>query len=298
MHFCGITANNYQGISEVGKISVGLLKHGLLNSVRTTILYFLQWNVLAHGFTPYSLLSIAFIFLMGIGLLIAILKSGILKRRWAGLQFALCLLAVAPFAGIWHFTSEDVGYRAMMLQSLTLLFVLTALLYERWAKPVAKNAIAVFLLVVVFNNALMANISYFYMNLCYERTYGEAVEMMSEIHDLQDEYDFDKIAVVGTRIYEVQHVNIDPVTGKGQISGNIHILSGLLEKDLLFDSDHTTKFLQATFGLELEALNRAQRNELLNTDKVQSMGCWPAGNSTAVINDTVVIKLSEREEGK
>ena len=298
MSFSGITANNYQGISEVGKISVDLLKHGLLNSVRTTIRYFLEWDVLAHGFTLYSLLSSVFIFLMGIGLLIAILKSGILKRRWAGFLLVLCLIAVAPFAGIWHFTSDDVGYRPMMLQSLTLLFALTALLYERWAKPVAKNVIAVFLLFVVFNNALMANISYFYMNLCYERTYAEGVEMMSKIHDLQDEYDFDKIAVVGTRIYEVQYENSDSETNIMRITGKIHILSGLLEKSLLYDSEHTVRFLQTTFGMDLAPLNFSQRNELLHRDEVQTMGCWPSGNSIAVIDDVLVIKISDREEGK
>lgn len=298
MHFSGITANNYQGISEVGKISVGLLINGLISSIKTTILYFLQWDVLAHGFTLYSVLSIVFIIVMAIGLFIAIFKSRILNRKWAVLLLALCLMAIIPFACIWHFTSDSVGYRAMMLQSLTLLFALTALLYERWAKPVAKNAIAVFLLVVVFNNALMANISYFLLNLCYERTYADGVEMMSEIHDLQDEYDFDKIAVVGTRIYEVQHENIDPETGKTQITGKIHMLSGLLETSLLYDSDHTTKFLDATFGLSLESLNRTQRNDLLHTEEVQAMGCWPAGDSIVVIDDILVIKLSDRGEGE
>ena len=297
MYFSGTAANDYQGISEVGTLSIGLLVNGLLNSVKTTILYFLQWDVLTHGFTLYSALSVIFVLLMGVGLLTAILKSGILKRKWALLLLALCLLAVIPFACIWHFTSERVGYRAMMLQSLTLLFVLTALLYERWAKTAAKNIAAIFLIVVVFNNALMANISYWYMNQCYERTYAEGAEMMAEIHDLQDRYTFDKIAVVGTRIYEVQYESIDPKTGEMQKSGKLHILSGLLEESLLYDSEHTIKFLEATFGLELNAtLNLKQRNALLRTEEVQSMGCWPAGDSIAVIDDTLVIKLSDREE--
>jgi hypothetical protein len=136
------------------------------------------------------------------------------------------------------------------------------------------------------------------MNLCYERTYAESVEMMSKIHDLQDQYDFDKIAVVGTRRNEVEFENIDPATGKMQITGKIHILSTLLEKTLLYDSEHTTNFLNATFGLSLESLSLTQRNALLDTKEVQAMGCWPAGSSIAVINDTLVIKLSDIAEGK
>lgn len=296
MHLTGTVANDYQGISEVGTMSAGLLVRGLLNSVKTTILYFLQWNVLEHGLTRYSILNLLFFVAMVIGICISCWKSGIFKRKWATALVVLCLAAVMPFACIWHFVSDDVGYRAMMLQSLTLLFVLMALLYERWTKPALKNIVCVFLLVVVANNALMANISYFYLNLCYERTYAEAMEMMMEIHNLQDAYVFDKIAVVGSRIHEVQLEDIDSETGEMQVSGKLHILSGGLEKTLLYDSDHTTKFLQATFGLDLEVVERAQRNNLLNSSKVQTMGCWPEGNSIAVLDDTLIIKLSDREE--
>ena len=294
MHFSGTVADNYKGISEVGRISVGLLVNGLISSVKTTVLYFLQWDLSDYRFTLYSMLSIIFIIVMAIGLIVAVLKSKILKRKWAVLLLALCLIAIIPFACIWHFTSDSVGYRAMMLQSLTLLFALTALLYERWAQPVAKNTIAIFLMIVVFNNALMANISYFYMNLCYERTYAEGVEMMSEIHDLQDEYEFDKIAVVGFRLADVQWATFGSETEWIGPAGKIRILSRMLETSLLFDHLRTFKFLNVTFGLELEAVSDAKLDELSTSHKVQSMSCWPEGNSIAVINDTLVIKLSDR----
>lgn len=296
MRFSGTVANDYQGISEVGKISAELLVNGLVQSVKTVILYFLQWDVLTYGFTLYSILSILFLALMIIGLFISVIKSGILKRSWAVGLFLLCLVAIVPFAGIWHFTSDSVEYRAMMLQCMTLLFVLTALLYERWAKPVAKNTICLFLILIVINNALMANISYFYMNLCYERTYAEGVEMMMRIHELQGQYDFRKIAVVGTRIYEVQYEDYDFEANKMQITGKIHIFSGLLEKSLLYDSDHMINFMRATFGLDLTPLSSSQRNELFHTDEVQDMGSWPSNDSVGVIDDVLVIKLSDIEK--
>lgn len=298
MYFSGTVANDYQGISEVGKISVALLVNGLISAIKTSVLYFVQWNVLMHGFTLYSVLNILFIIVMVFGLIISCIKSGIFCRKWALVLLMLCLIAIIPFACIWYFTSDSIVYRAMMLQSLTMLFIMTALLYERWTTYAIKNIVCIFLIIITVNNSLMANISYFYMNLCYERTYAEGLEMIMKIHDLQNEYEFNKIAVVGNRIYDVQHENIDLQTGKIQVSGKIHILSSLLEKTLLFDSEHTTLFLQATFGLELESLNREQRNNLLNKDEVKSMSCWPAGDSITVIDDTLVIKLSDRIEGE
>ena len=57
-------------------------------------------------------------------------------------------------------------------------------------------------------------------------------------------------------------------------------------------------FLQGVFGLDLEALEREQRNELLDKKEVQAMGCWPAGDSVTVIDDVLVIKLSDRKEAE
>ena len=181
----------------------------------------------------------------------------------------------------------------MMLHSLTLLLIFTALLYERWTRSVTKNAVGLILVFIALNNALMANISYFYMNLCYERTYAEGVEMMMEIHDYQDEYDVKRIAVVGNRLDEVQYDSVDPQTGEMLISGRIHMLTSLLEKDLMIDSEHTIRFLNATFGLDLEVVGRTESNKLMNTDEVKAMGCWPDGDSIAVVHDILVIKLSE-----
>lgn len=297
MHFSGTAANAYQGISEVGKLSVGLLVYGLLRAVKTTILFFLQWDVLTHGFTLYSVLSILFLIVMAAGLVIACFKSGLWKRKWAAALLVLCLIAIVPFACIWHFTSDSVGYRAMMLQSLTLLFVLTALLYERWAKPAAKNAVCLFLILTVFNNGLMANISYFYMNLCYERTYAEGIEMMAEIHDLQDEYDIEDIAVIGNRLPQVQWPISDPETGKIAPAGKIYMLSALIETSLFTNADHTIPFLQATFDLELAPVTQARLAELSELPEVRAMDCWPSGDAIAVIDGTLIIKLAAEGDG-
>lgn len=296
MYFSGTVANDYQGISKVGTISAGLLINGLINAIKTTILYFLQWDVFEHGFTLYSVLNILFLLVMFVGLLIACFKSGIFKRKWAIILLVLCLIAIIPFACIWHFTSDSVGYRAMMLQSLTLLFVLTALFYERYATLAIKNTVCFFLILITLNNALMANISYFYMNLCYERTYAEGVEMMMKIHDLQDKYEFDDIAVIGSRSDKVQWAKTDFGEGKITPAEKIHMLSSLLETSLFIDAEHTIPFLKATYGMELESVNNTKLVELSKSIEVQSMGCWPASNSIAVIDGTLVIKLSNNEE--
>lgn len=296
MRVSGISPTDYQGISKVGGLSARLLANGLIRSIQTVLIYFLQWDVFAHGWSLYSVLSVVFVCVLAIGLVMSIVRSGMFKRKWAMGFLLLCLLSIIPFAGIWHFTSDTVGYRAMMLQSLTLLFLLVALLYERWAKPAAKNAVCLFLLLVVANHALMANISYFYMNLCYERTYAESLEMIIRIHALQDEYEIDDIAVVGNRLAQANWPAFDEEEGKMLPAGKTLILSAMLETTLLINSDHVQAFLRANYDLELKSVSHERLEQICEFPQVQSMGCWPAGDSMAVIDGTLVIKLADEGE--
>lgn len=295
MRISGTSANDYRGISEVGALSIGLLLNGAVSSIKTFILYFLQWNVLEHGFTLYSVLNLLFAFVFFGGLVIAIKESKILSRRWAFFLVVLCLVAIVPFACIWHFVSSSVGYRALMLQSLTILFVFAALMFERWSKKYLKNIAGAFLLVIVLNNALMANISYFYMNLCYERTYADGLEMILEIHDMQNTQAVEKIAVIGNRLAEVQWEIVDAVSGGASPAGKIHMLSSLIETNLLIDHEHTVPFLNATYGLELTSATKTEREVLAQTNLVANMPCWPAEGSMCVIDGTLVIKLADSE---
>lgn len=296
MHFSGVEANEYQGISQVGNIDMKLLVDALAKSVRTTLFYFIQWNVFEKGVNLYIVLNIIFLVLMAIGVLIAFIKSKMWERKWAVCLLAISIFAVVPFACIWFFTSSSVIYRPMMLESLALIFVLGAIIYERWVKPSAKDIIAILLTIIVFNNALMANVSYFYMNLSYERTYAEGIEMMSRIYELKDEYEFDKFAVLGNIDYEIANESIDPEMGVVQAKAKTHMLARHVRTTLLFNENHISSFLNVTFGLDLEVLDSEERNALLKMEEVQDMSCWPEGDSIKVIGDILVIKVSNSEE--
>lgn len=297
MRFSGTVANDYQGISEVGKISVGLLVNGLKEAIVTTVRYFIQWNILEHGLTLYAALNLLTLAAFAGVLVVASFKGGLFKRLWAVILMALCLIAIVPFGCLWHFASEQVEYRAIMLQCYVLPFVLTALLFEKWAKkPAVKDLAALLLALVVFNNALCANACYFYLHFCYERTYAEGVEMMIDIHDLQDEYEFDKIAVIGSRISDLHLDNIDPETGKILGAGKFHILSRIMQKSLLFDDVHVRLILEANYGLKLDKLSAEAYNALVANEEVKEMGYWPANDSMKVFDDVLVIKFSDAAE--
>lgn len=292
----GVTANNYQGISEVGKVSLSLMAGGFPRSLRSVLLYFLQWDVLTHGFSIYSILNIIFLFILVLGLFLSFRNSGLYTRKWACLLFLLCLLLLVPFSTIWHFTSSSIGYRPMMLQCCTLYFLFCILLFERWSSSSLKSFVATFMLVVVANNALLANISYFQMNLCYERSYADGLEMTMRIHEIEAKQSFNQIAVIGNKLEAVQFQNIDFNTGKMRPSGQVHILNGGLETTLLFNAEHILPFLKYTFGIDYPSLSRSERLSLSKTEAVRAMPCWPDPGSLAVNDSVLILKISDTAE--
>lgn len=288
-----ITPNDYQGIADVGTVSADLLVKGLISSIRTFKWYFAPWSVATYGLTPYITLNFVFVLFFGISLLLAVWKSEIWKRPWALCLMALCLAAIIPFSSIWHFTSDSVFYRAMMLPGMVVLFVFAALNLEHWGKQTMQNLFGCLMIAVIVNNMVMANIVYFHMNLCYERTYAQAVAMMDDIREQQERHNVDQYTVVGQRYTETMLRGNDPEFGTTNEIGQIQLFTGILDENLLIEGGRISAFLEQIFGQEMEYHEKAVS---LEDPEVQMMPTWPQAGSVKVIDDMLVIKLSENPE--
>lgn len=279
--------NHYQGIESVGKISLSLFIGGIKNTIRSLLLFFLEWNVFEHGWTLYGILNVLFLFVLFSVVLAAVIRSKLYKRRIQFILFLLCMVAVPFFCCIWHFVSAEVIYRPMMLQSVCVLYIFAVILSfslgaERFLKP-----IVLLMSVIVFNYGLQANICYYLMNQSYEASYATGIEMVSRIHLMDEEVD--KIAVVGD-------IAGDVCWDTTEYGKKAHLLSSCLEENLLFNQEHTVLFLNNTFhcnysqATDLEYLERS--------DVVKQMGNWPANDSMKMIGDTLVIKLSDPQDSE
>ena len=295
MKVTGTSVSQYQGISEIGKVDITIIFTGLIKSIKDVLLYFTQWNVFKNGFSTYSIFNIIFIFFFVFGIIYAIVKSNIYKRGWAIVLFILCLLAIIPFACIWNFTSPSVIYRPMMLMCLTILFIFVALLYEKWSKSYEKNLLCVLLIGIVINGAIMANICYFYMEMCQQRTYADGIEMMTNIHEIQSESKFKKFVVIGDRRDNIFWTSEkeESITPK-----SVHMLLPLIERDLMFDGDHVKLYLAGTFDFKMPSISTSEFEDLKVLDEVKKMPRWPEKGSMQVIDDTLILKLGNEKEGE
>lgn len=279
----GQNATGYQGINEVG-ISLSTVIGGFAESIRNILFYYFEWNILEHPITIYAVLNIIFVLCFVAVVIYAIIKSGIYKQKAKLLSLLLCLMVCIPVISIWCFVSSDTAYRPMMLHSVSVFYILALILFDRWVHTKASTLFGLFMAVVVFNFSVMANISYFYMDKCYEKSYYMGSQMMELIEEIQCEEDITAIAFIGSRAVDVA---ITP-----EFPGNrIHLLSSLLEEDLLFDDTHSYMFLRNTFDLTIPRAGEERVKLLEASDTVQQMPEWPAEGSMQVIDDILVIKL-------
>jgi hypothetical protein len=144
---------------------------------------------------------------------------------------------------------------------------------------------------MIFNNAIQANISYYYMDRCYERSYATAVEMIHRVRPLAEESGAKQIAVAGKILDDVRLIN-------NEEQRYLPLLSVVLDSSLLYDHIHIQLMMQETFGLEIPFMENEEAFLLSQSDEVAQMGVWPAMDSVQVVGDTIVIKIDDFEEGE
>ena len=287
----GIQAADYQGINEVGSLSLTTIFSGLVESVKNLMLYFLEWNVLEHPITMYAALNIIFLLCFAVIVIVSVIKSGIWKKKASLLTLLICLAACVPVISIWRLLSAGVHYRPMMMHSVCLLYILAIVLFDRWVGKRISTVFGLLIALICYNCGVAANISYYYLDKCYEQSYYMGSQMMERIEQAQEVYgeEIEAVAFVGTQVENVAFSETVP-------GDRIHLLGTMLEEHLLYDHVHTSLYLNNTFQMNIPSASLEMREMLEDTSKVQEMGIWPAEDSVAVVDGVLVIKLAEAKE--
>lgn len=308
----GFTASSYQGIDRVGVMGAGDLVSALMKIAGDFVKFFLEWNILDHGVTVYSVLNILFLIAFASGLLTAVRKSGAAKRKIHLLLLLFCVAALPVGCFIWYLTSPDVVYHALMLQSVCLLYILTAVLFDRWVRPAISNLALIVLVAIVVNNSVTANMYYNLMQQSFEVTKSVASELSTRIH-LLDDGKVKFVAIYGGlggygQEDHFRHDRLRQLGGWKVINRTIlspmflslytdFNLSYYRSNDLDYPIVENDPDIPAPQDWEFRfpLLEKTERDALAQTEQVQNMPIWPARDSVAVIGDTVVVKLSQME---
>lgn len=283
-----VQPNDYQGISELGNVGLNTIIPSLKNSISALVSFFVEWNVFEHGINLYGVLNLIFLCLFCFIIIYSIIRTKVYNKKSAFSLILISLICI-PFAiTIWCFTSTSVSYAPRMLQSIAVVYFLAIILFDRYCQENISNMFAVFMSIMIINFSISANIAYYYLNIEYEKTYCEAIEIKNMLDTEFEKLNGDAcIAIIGNRNAEV---SLDRTSQ----AGHIQLFADGIEKSLLFNSEHITGYLKnvlyydKTFVLDSETIN-----QITETDEFKNMSNWPAKDSIKTIDGTVVLKLSE-----
>ena len=267
MKLQGVTANDYRGISTLGSFGVHTLISGVRSMISTLLLFFFEWNFLKRGLTVYGGLNLLILAALVAVLAVAVVKSQLFRRKQHLLLGVLCLIALPMSICIWHFSSDQVWYQPRMLGSTCILPIFTIILADRWFKPKYSDLVGLVAAVMILNNGLQANISYYYMDRCYERSYATAIEMIHRVRPLTEETGAKQIAIAG-------NTRTDVILVTNEELRYLPLLSNMLQNTLIFDHIHTKMFMEETFALEIPFMEDAEAALLSQTEEVEQMGIW------------------------
>ena len=310
LRFQGFSASSYQGIDRVGVMGAGDLAAAIVKILGDFVRFFLEWNILERGVTVYSVLNILFLIVFAFSLLNAAGKSGMLKRKMHLLMLLLSLAALPVGCFVWYLTSPDVVYHALMLQSVCLLYILAAVLIDRWFRSRANMVVLLLLTAIVFHNSVTANMYYNLMHQSFVKTQTVAAELSTRIH-LLDDGSIRSVAIYGglDDYSQEDHFKADRLR---QLGGwkviNKTVLSPMFlslytDFDLSYYRVNDLEYPVIENDPDIPApqdwefrfplLNKAERDVIAETEQFRAMPVWPARDSVQVVGDTIVVKLSE-----
>lgn len=280
---------DYQGLNEIGSDPPTLSESFTLINDSFQEFFF-------RGFItdmPVNLFEVLNVLLFGL-----IVSGFIYLAAYHKTYLKLPLLAIAGvlmlllplLAYSMYFISPEVSYHMLMVMSLLSLYLLPVVFYDAYTptgrlSPLLSWGTLLVTAVIVFNFIIIANISYFNMNMKYEKSYGLANRIVDRIEQTEGYEGAEKLAVFG-------RASLDDNISTEEVSQSVPKMTGVLGNRFLAHPLHYERMFKHFFGLSLELVEEEEKDLLLESTLYQEMGVWPAEDSIFILDDTVLIKFN------
>ena len=304
---------DYSGFNTMHLINLG---DGIWSAVTNMVVYFLQWDIALGGLTLYNCLNLVFLLFSAIILAIVLLKSG-LTHRYVELVFSLGSLCLIPISAcVLQFVSGTSSYPPRMLYSMTLVYILSIVLCERWCGKLFKNIFAVVMAVILCSNVVITNMYWYKVEESTRYSHYTAIELATRIHEYDDGTDI-PIAFIGASNFTDDSYFDNPKEyhDLGILYSNVYdsltenrsyailYLEEILGFRMSYYSNNPDAVLpqyipgsnepnSEPFDLHFRVLDYESTYALSLTDEVKDMGVWPADNSVMMVDGVIVVKFS------
>ena len=283
--------------NEYAADSISFSPSYLLEGIRLAYLNFARFFYWAHHrLMPTALSRKLHVLLFAAIALLLLLWMGRQKKPSA-LRFLLLfvLIGILPLAinCMYMITAED-SIHTLVLYSFIAVYVLAAVLAELWIRETVDgklpellrrlclDGIALALTVIVFSNIYTANTAYLTLHLRYENAYSFYTSLTAQLRQMPEFTEDSRIAVVGdwqSPDFYMEHMEFtDYLVG----------VKGFLPSDY-----SAQEFMTYYIGFPVQFVSEAEEVLIRQSPEFREMAVYPYYGSIGVIDDVIVVKLSE-----
>lgn len=285
----GTQLSDYQGVNEMGKLSLQTLPSLIKEAVYSFVMLPLKDYCGIASMMPLKVIYILLAVFCGIALVCLWLKY---IRNPLMILFGLCMCLVFPVAvNFIVIMCPDSWIYTLMVYSFVLLPIVPIILAERLTaftghRPQIRwiqKALTVILSILICCYSYQTNVNYtalYYSNRQVENYLNSLIVQvrMAEGFDPSMEWAF---------IGEIQ----DPLLlSYWQYEMNY---GGIEQTQWMLQRYSWPEWIRNYYGYSIPMSDEATVLALSNTDVVSAMPCWPADGSIQIIDNTVVIKFQE-----
>lgn len=279
----------YQGLDSALSFSGFHLLGSLYTIKESFVDYFFNFS---NGLNVFNTINVIVFVLTFVFYLIDVIKQKLNLSR----ILALCMFAILlPFgANVLAFLNSAIDYHNLMLMGFFVFYLFFILHYEnvefknKKASSLKSWAILLVTTILIFNQVIVANVSYHKLNIAYEKSFATIIRIVDRIEQTENAQNCDKILVLGAlEGSEAYSANLSPeITGTtdsyilradDEIVGQSVLCSAL--------NDYGAKNYKFVSGNE--------KTKLLEKIDMNSLTNWPDKNSICVIDNVIVIKLGD-----
>ncbi len=305
----GKELDTYQGIDQMGKISLQTLPGMIYDAIYDFAVFALKGNIFVNN--GFSLICVLLLTVVACAtILLCYIKSKAYKR-WYQTLLLLVFAALLPLGtNIIFFMSSDVTFHLLMRMQWVLFPVYALVLSEKWTEeyvakektndkhfyqrvkkymPTAVSCVGLLAaLGISYQFMLMDNIAYFNMNERYEKTYAYCLRLADRIEQTPGYEQGMPIAMIGV-VDESKY----PVT---DITGDVTSrISGSTGDILIYKGEQYAAFMKHYLNVTINPIVGDRIIEIYNSPEYREMDSFPAEDSIRIVDGVMYIKTEPKE---
>ena len=277
----------YQGFSSAASLS-GIDIPGALYTIKHSFTdYFFDFS---KGPSVFSVLNVIVFVLTILLYVYELIRNKVSISRI--LMIVIFALFLPVGASILCFINSSLDYHNLMKMGFLVFYLFFVLQYEKTDSRCKKIncakswTILCITAVLIFNQIIIANVSYHKLNMAYEKTYGTLIRIADRIEETDGAEECDSILVLGylpgSEAYSVKL----PPDMTGTIDSYI-----IRADDEIVGQSVLCSALNDYCGKNYRFVSGEEKEMLLGKIDAESIECWPDKDSVFVIDNVIVIKL-------